>query len=197
MASASGQATIEVAAFTVAVFLAQTLALAVGLGMELFVLTVPFDVRPWTILLSVYAHGSTEHLFANLLGLLVFGFIVERRSVRWRFHAFILATGAIAGMAEVFVGSMLGPAPSVLGISGAVFALMGYVLASNPVTDSLLAWLEVDTRVQVVLMLLVAVGITWVSRGERVALVAHFVGFFLGLVSGRAHLLRARQPARG
>lgn len=190
MANTTGRATFEVATLTVAVFLVQSAALAAGIGSEMFALTMPLAERPWTIALSVYAHGSLPHLTTNLLGLLIFGFIVERRSERSRFHAFVLTTGALAGAAEVFFGSLFGPAPFVLGISGAVFGLMGYVLASNPVTDSLLAWLEVDTRVQVVLMVVLAVAITWFSRGQRVAMVAHFVGFSLGLVAGRLHLLR-------
>lgn len=191
MAHGTGRATIEVLVVVIVVYLLQVFAFAVGLGIELFALTAPLGERPWTIITSVYAHGGPNHLFANLLALLVFGFIVERRSTRWRFHGFVVATGALAGIAEVIVGGLLGPAPLVVGISGAVFALMGYVIASNPVTDSVFARLEVDPRIQLALMIVLAVAITWVTRGERVALVAHFTGFLLGLASGRTHLLRA------
>lgn len=192
MAPRTGQAILEVLLLCILVFLAQVVSLTFGLsGMEFFALSVPLSEYPWTIVVSVYAHGGIDHLIANIIGLLVFGFIVERRSSRARFHAFVLGTGAIAGIAEVLVGSMLGPSPLVLGISGAVFALMGYVLTSNPVAESVFGWLEMDLKVQLVLMVVLALAITWITRGERVALVAHFTGFLLGLIAGRAHLLKA------
>ena len=184
--------TVETVGIVLAVFVVQVIALTIGLSIDLFALSMPLEDNPWTIVTAVYAHAGISHLVANLVALIVFGYIVERRSSRWRFHAFIVTTGALAGIAEVIVGSLMGASPLVVGISGAVFALMGYILASNPVTDSAVAWLEVDVRVQLVLMLLIAVAITWITRGERVALVAHFTGFLLGLISGRAHLLRAR-----
>lgn len=182
--------TLETAGIVLAVFLVQVVVITLGASIELFALSTPLADKPWTIVTSIYAHAGPTHLLANLVALAVFGFIVERRSARWRFHAFVITTGAIAGIVEVLVASLAGGSPFVVGISGAVFALMGYVLASNPVTDSVVAWLEVDARIQVLLMLVLAVALTWVTRGERVALVAHFTGFILGLVSGRAHLLR-------
>lgn len=192
MAPRAGQAVIEVFVLCILVFIVQVVSLTLGLvGMEVFALSVPLGEYPWTIVVSVYAHAGTDHLLMNLIALLVFGFIVERQSTRLRFHAFVLLSGAIAGIAEIMIGSMLGPSPLVLGISGAVFALMGYVLTSNPVADSVFGWLELETTQQLALMLVLAIAITWITRGERVALVAHFVGFLLGLVAGRQHLLRA------
>ena len=194
MSHRTGQATLEVILLVVAVYVLQTLMLVMGMSLDVFTLALPLDQHPWTIVLAVYAHGGPSHLFANIIGLLVFGFIVDRRTARARFHAFILLTGAIAGLAEVLIGSLVGPSPVVLGISGAVFALMGYVFTSNPVTDTVLDWLEVDWRVQLGLFVLIAVAITYLTAGERVALIAHFTGLVLGLIAGRMHLLR--EPRR-
>lgn len=190
MAHPTGRATIEVAVAVVIVYALQTAMVVVGLGVELLALSAPLSQYPWTVVTAVYAHGGPSHLLANLAGLILFGFIVERRTSRSRFHAFILLTGAIAGVAEVLVGSVIGASPMVLGISGAVFALMGYVFASNPVSGTVLDWLEVDWRVQLILFLVIALIITILTAGERVALIAHFTGLTLGLLSGRLHLLR-------
>ncbi len=190
MAHRTGRATLEVALIVIVVFVLQYALLLLGFGMELFALSMPLAEYPWTIVLAVYAHGGPGHLVANLIGLLIFGFIVERRTARRRFHAFVLLTGAIAALAEVFIGSLVGPSPVVLGISGAVFALMGYVFTSNPVSDTVLDWLEVDWRVQIALFIIVAALLTWLTAGERVALIAHFTGLVLGLIAGRIHLLR-------
>ena len=184
------RATAEVGVLVLVVYLLQQLLVLVGIGLEMVALSAPLADRPWTLVLAVYAHATPSHLVANLVALVLFGLIVERRSTRRRFHAFVLATGMLSGIAEVLIGTLVGAAPLVLGLSGATFALMGYVLASNPVTDGVLRGLQADRRVQLVLMVFVAVGITWVTRGERVALIAHFTGVLLGLLAGRARLLR-------
>ena len=188
--------TIETAGVVLAVFVVQMALFTFGAGMELFALSMPFASRPWTLITSIYAHGGVQHLIANIVALLLFGWIVERHSTRFRFHLFILLTGMISGIAEVLVGSMIGPSPLVVGISGAVFALMGYVVASNPVTVTILNRTDIDPKIQFGMMLLIALLITWVTRGERVALIAHFTGFMLGLMAGRLRLLRTSNQAQ-
>lgn len=190
MTTRDGRATIEVIVVIVIVYLIQMLVSVLGVGIGFFALAMPLETYPWTIITAVYAHAGPSHLLANLVGLLIFGFIVERRTTRLRFHAFVLLTGVIAAVAEVMVGELVGTGVMVLGISGAVFALMGYVATSNPVTNTVLDRLEVDWRVQLVLFLVVAGVLTYVTAGERVALVAHFVGLILGLIAGRIHILR-------
>ena len=190
MQPSGGRATLEVAVVIVVVYLVQSSLSIFGVGIGLFALSMPLETYPWTIITAVYAHAGPSHLLANLIGILVFGFIVERRTTRLRFHAFVLLSGVIAAIAEVTVGALVGTSVMVLGISGAVFALMGYVATSNPVSNTILNRLEVDWRVQLALFLLVAVVLTYVTAGERVALVAHFVGLILGLLAGRIHLLR-------
>ena len=192
----SSSPTVETVAAVLLVFLVQTVATAVGFGIELFALAAPLDVRPWTLVTSVYAHGNLTHLAMNAVALLVFGLLIERVTTRLRFHAFIIGTGAVAGSAEVLVGATVGSSPLVLGISGAVFALMGYLVAGNPVTDAVVGWLKLDRRLQFLLILLLAGGLTYVTGGENVALVAHFTGFVLGLMAGRLRLLHVGQSSR-
>ncbi len=192
MSDALPRATLEVVLLVLVVFLVQYLALFAGLGIELFALSAPLSLYPWTIVLSVYAHAGLDHLVANVLAILVFGTIVERNTTRARFHAFVLLTGAIAGMTEVFVGSILGPPPAVLGISGAAFALMGYVMTSNLVSRRLVGTFKLSLRAQLAIMIVLAAAITLVTGGERIALIAHFTGFLLGLLAGRVRLLRVQ-----
>lgn len=196
MARFSGQATVEVMILAIVMFIAQLVLASIGLGVEMFALAAPLLDRPWTLVTSVYAHGSLDHLIANLVGLVIFGFLVERRSSRGRFHAFVLLTGMIAALAQVVIASLLGPNTGVLGISGAVFALMGYALTSNPVTESVVGWFRLNARTQIVLMIALAIAITLVTWGEQVAVFGHFTGFLVGLLAGRAHVLRVERADR-
>lgn len=184
--------TVETLALFGVVYLAQTVVGVVSqsLAFGLFVLAPPVSVRPWTLLVSVYAHAGVAHLVSNALVLAVVGLVVERVTTRWRFHAFFAGVGMAAGLAQVLVSDLVGPGTPVLGASGAVFGLLGYLLAGNPVTDAVLAWLPLSGRVRVALLLALAGGATLLTAGPRVALIAHFTGFALGLVAGRVHLLR-------
>lgn len=164
-----------------------------GLAVGLFALAPPISVRPWTLLVSVYAHAGVGHLVSNAVVLVLAGFAVERVTTTWRFHAFFAGVGMLAGVSQVVVTGALsaGPVPAVLGASGAVFGLLGYLLAGNPVTDAVLRWLPVGGRARVALLLAVAAAATLLTASPGVALIAHFTGFALGLVAGRVRLLRA------
>jgi membrane associated rhomboid family serine protease len=185
------RATLETLGIVLLVGAAQALLSLVGL-FGLLALSTPVSVAPWTLVTSVYAHGSVGHLVANALALLLVGPLVERRTTRPRFHAFVVTTGALAGVAQVTLGSLLGPPSAVLGISGAVFALGGYLLAGNVVSATLFDRLRVSSRVQLVLFGLLAVVLTAATAAPGVALVAHGTGAFCGLVAGRVRLLDAR-----
>jgi membrane associated rhomboid family serine protease len=181
----------------------ETLAVAALVGMAqgalrladlagIFALATPLSIAPWTIVTSVYAHGSVGHLLANGLALLLVGPLVERRTTRIRFHAFVVTTGAVAGIAQVTLGGLLGPPTAVLGLSGAAFALGGYLLAGNVVTATLFDRLRLPPRVQFALFGLAAVVLTAATAASGVALIAHATGAFCGLLAGRIGLLDAR-----
>jgi len=178
------------AAFAV-VFALQVAGGAVGLGPRAFALALPLAAHPWTVVLSVYAHAGVGHLFGNALALVVVGLLVERRTTHARFHAFFLATGALAGVTHLYVTAVLGTPTAVIGASGAVFALLGYAATGNRAVAPVLATLDLGLRATLVALVIVAVVVVFVTAGPKVALVAHFVGLLLGLAAGRLHLLRA------
>jgi len=190
------------AAFAVVFALQQLAALfELALGLErlyrtLFVLGSPVGSRPWTLLTSVYAHAGVAHLLSNAIALALVGLVLERYTTRVRFHLFFVATGAVAGLTQVWLGgfvnavaggTVLGSA--VLGASGAVLALYGYALAGNRLTDLLADRLGVPGSVEWLLALAVAAVLTYATASPGVAIIAHFTGVLLGLTAGRLDLL--------
>jgi membrane associated rhomboid family serine protease len=137
----------------------------------------------------VYAHASIGHLLSNSLALLLGGLLVERRTTRWQFHLFFLTVGGLAGITQVLLSGVIGPATAVLGASGAVFGLFGYLLAGNVVTASLLDRVRLSPRAQFGLFALAALMVTVATGRPGVALVAHFTGLLLGLLAGAAGVL--------
>lgn len=194
----SGSPIVETLVVFLVVAIAQTVLGVVGAMSGLFVLAAPVTDNPWTIVTSVYAHDNVGHLFSNSVALALFGWPVARATSRLRFHAFFVATGALAGIAQIWIASVIfNVDASVLGASGAVFALLGYLLAANPIAEGLASSVELPRWFVWLVFLAMAGVITIATASPRAALIAHFVGFLLGLVAGRARLLKVddRRPA--
>lgn len=181
--------TVETLAAFGVVYAGQLLGGVVGLGPLWFALAAPLSVRPWTLATSVYAHAGPGHLLTNAVALVLVGLVVERATSRARFHAFFLAAGALSGVVQVTVGGLLGRPRAVLGASGAVLALLGYLLAGNRLTAAVLDRLGSRPRLKLAALVVVAGLLTLGTASPGVALVAHFTGLALGLAAGRAGVL--------
>jgi membrane associated rhomboid family serine protease len=165
---------------------------------SLFVLAPPLTSNPWTIVTSVYAHSGLGHLVSNSIGLVVFGWPIARATTRVRFHTFFLVTGAIAGISQVILTGLfasigVGDPTAVLGASGAVFALGGYLIAGNRLSDGLASVVDIPWWATLAVFVVLAAIITIATGAPGVALIAHFTGFLLGLVAGRLGVLDTRR----
>ncbi|SIQ75610.1 Membrane associated serine protease, rhomboid family [Haladaptatus litoreus] len=167
-----------------------------ALMVSLFALSPPVAVRPWTLPLSVYAHINFGHLLSNAIALLFAGLLIERVTTRFRFHAYFLTVGIVAGVAQIWIGGLFSmTTPAVLGASGAVFGLFGYLIAGNPVADAVLGKLRLSRRAQIAVVFGLALLATLMTASPGVALIAHFTGFAVGLIAGRLHILRVETQA--
>jgi len=184
--------TLATALVAAAVSLPAFLAAALPVSLPPLALSLPLTEAPWTLVTAVYVHWGPGHLAANALGVLLVGPFVARRTTPTRFHAFFLGTGILTGVAEVLAGSLTDAAVAVAGMSGAVFALLGYLLAGNVATRAILSRVDLSPRVQFGAVLAVAVSLTLVTAGPDVALVGHATGLALGLVAGGLGLLDDR-----
>ena len=151
---------------------------------SLFVLGPWFPSTPWTLVTSVYAHAGVGHLLGNAVTLAFVGLLLERSTTTVRYHAFFLVTGMLAGLSQVFVSE-----GGVIGASGAIFALIGYVVTANPISEVAFSRLRLTRGVQLVIFALLAVLVTALTAAQGAALAAHFAGLLMGLVAGRLHVL--------
>ena len=188
MARSSGGAVVELLAVFVLVYALQLVTALAGVVGSLFVLSPPVTEHPWTVVTSIYAHDGLGHLISNSIALLLFGWPVARATTRIRFHLFVIVSGSIAGTTQIVLTSV----PGVLGASGAVFALLGYLVAGNRVSSSLASLVEVPTWLSLVVLVVIAAVVTVATASPGVALVAHFVGLVVGLVAGRLGILAPR-----
>ena len=185
MGNGSGMPVLELLFVFVLVYVLQFITAFAGLVGSLFVLSPPIAQNPWTIVTSIYAHDGTGHLFSNAVALVLFGWPVARATTRFRFHLFFIVSGAVAGITQIVVSDAAG----VLGASGAVFALFGYLMAGNRLSSSLVQAVRVPTWVTLVAFVVIAAVVTLATASPGVALIAHFAGLLVGLLAGRVGLL--------
>jgi membrane associated rhomboid family serine protease len=174
--------------------------------------TIPLQPTPgsvyFTLLTSLFMHGSLMHLLGNMLFLWIFGDNVEDDLSHGRYTAFYLLTGVIASLSHVVSTFAFGDNPFIpsLGASGAISGVMGGYLVLHP-----------HRRVRVIMFRMltdvpgyVAVGLWFVFQlisafgvigqgpqsGGGVAFMAHIGGFIAGVVLVKLFAAGTRPPAR-
>lgn len=142
----------------------------------------------FTLLTSMFMHGSVMHLLGNMWFLWIFGDNIENDLGKLRYTLFYLLAGLLASLTHVFV-SLSGQnalIPS-LGASGAISGVMGAYLVLHPRRQVTVLIFRFFTQVPG----FVAVGL-WFGfqilsslqalggRGDNVAYGAHIGGFIAG-----------------
>src|SRR5688500_9610810 len=124
---------------------------------------------PWELLTSAFTHVSPFHLALNMLGLYLFGPVIEAALGRGRFLAVYLLS-ALAGSAMVYwLSAEYG---STLGASGAIYGLLGAALV--------LAY-KVRGDVQGILVLLAINTVYTFAGPSNISWQGHLGGFLGGL----------------
>ena len=83
------------------------------------------DFRPWQLISYAFLHGSTAHIFFNMLALYMFGPDIERLFGRNRFITYYLACVISAAAAQLLVAALTGGSPyPTVGASGGIFGIL-------------------------------------------------------------------------
>ncbi len=197
MSSRSVMPVFELLFLFAVVYVLQLITAFADLVHELFVLQPPILDNPWTVVTSVFAHAGVDHLLSNAVGLLILGIPIAMYTTRVRFHVFFLSAGALAGISQIVLSDLITlvpvigftASPGVLGASGGVFALLGYLLTGNRLSHWLKRVASVPRWVVYLLFVVLAGSLTLVTASPGAALIAHFVGLLFGLVAGHFRLL--------
>lgn len=133
---------------------------------------VPFE--PWRVLTYGFAHDTSSlipwHLLLNMYTLWIFGTVLEPAIGRGRYIT-LYVFGLVGGAIGVYI---LAPNSSVIGASGALFALMGALLVIQRRIGGPITQLAVLLGINFVYGF-IAGGVSWQ---------AHLGGLVVGLLSG-------------
>ena len=142
-------------------------------------------VPPWaTLVTATFLHGGWMHLIANMLYLWVFGDNVEDAMGHWRFLAFYLLCGVIAGLAHIAADP--GSAIPTLGASGAISGVLGAALILHPKSRVLVPVLVIPLYLPAWALLIFWIGFqVWSAAtagpvGGGIAWWEHIGGFVAG-----------------
>src|SRR3989344_2190706 len=113
---------IKLSAIMVVIFLIQ--ATVEGFTDSFVLVSSEVTERPWTLITSMFLHGSLTHLLSNLFALLLFGTILESIIGRTRFLLLYFSAGIVASLATlIFYEASLGASGAIFGVLGALAAL--------------------------------------------------------------------------
>ncbi|MDY6777124.1 MAG: rhomboid family intramembrane serine protease [Candidatus Nanohaloarchaea archaeon] len=135
-----------------------------------------FMQQPWTIVTSFFIHAPSDymHLLNNLFFLIVFGSILEGYISGRRFLLLYLASGIVANLsAFIFY-----PEAAVLGASGAISGVVGYLAVLKP-RQAGLFW-GVPLPMWAVLIGWVATNAVGIGASAGIAFEAHLLGIVFG-----------------
>jgi membrane associated rhomboid family serine protease len=146
------------------------------IALRLSLIPLLFAERPWTLLTAMFVHADFWHLFGNMLTLYFFGtFLIRLIGNNWFLVLYFL--GGIAGNAlYLWLGE---PLSSVVGASGAVYAIAGALVVMMPKLPVRLYFVLPLPLWVVVLVFFVI----W-SFVPGVAWQAHLGGLAVGLIAG-------------
>jgi membrane associated rhomboid family serine protease len=156
-----------------------------------------------TLITSMFMHGGVLHIAGNMLYLWICGDNLEHSMGHFRYLAFYLLTGVLAGLAHVFSTAIFGQnllIPS-LGASGAISGVLGGYLLLFPRRYIRMWFLLFSLRIPA----LIVVGLWFVFQvmnglgalgGEEaggIAYAAHIGGFIAGFLLVKS--FAGKQPA--
>jgi len=140
--------------------------------------------EPWTVITSMFVHADFWHIFANMLTLYFFGSFLLGLVGERKFLLVYFGGGILGSIAFILLGP---PLATVVGASGAVFAVGGALAVLAPNTRVFLFFfLPLPLWVAVLLgFLIISPGIAWQ---------AHLGGLVFGLIAG--YIFRRQQFRR-
>jgi membrane associated rhomboid family serine protease len=164
----------------------------------LFVVSTEHPLYVWTWFTSIFAHspGSITHILFNAIIIYFFGRIVENYIGSRDFTLLFLASGALAGLAQIGFQMAQGMQGGALGASGAGLAIMGVLTVLNP---SLRVYLYFIFPIPIWAL---TIGYAFISVAGAfgipimpgVANIAHLVGLLVGVAYGQHVKGRQRIP---
>ncbi len=156
----------------------------------------PHDVvdasRSYTLLTSMYMHASLEHLFFNLLGLILIGIVFEQK-IGTRPYLFLYLVTGLCGSLTFAALRWSQPGLIAVGASGAIFGILGAFTRLYPRERFMLFFIPVAMPLWVIVVGYLLIQLLLLSTTTNVAVEAHIGGLISGILLAPV-VVKLREP---
>lgn len=148
-------------------------------GFTNFFVLIPqmVSIHPWTVFTYMFLHGSTAHIFFNMLVLFFFGPILERKIGSMRFLQVYFGAGLLSALGHMLIS----PSP-VLGASGAIYGVFACLAILDPEIRVYVYFFPM--KIINALILFSLYDLLFIGANDMIAHGAHLSGLLFGLYMG-------------
>ncbi len=139
----------------------------------------------WHIITDAFIHLEPLHLAFNIYWFYLLGSLVERQMGWFRFILFILASDLVSSSFQLATGN------SGIGLSGVVYALVGYMLLTRRRYLEIAQLMHDGNAIVLVGWLFLCIALTWLNI-LNIGNAAHFSGIIFGIAVGAAVVLHPK-----
>jgi membrane associated rhomboid family serine protease len=132
--------------------------------------------QPWTIISSIFVHGSIWHILFNMISLYFLGSFFIRAAGERSFLA-VFFLGGLAG--NILFALLANPLSTGIGASGAVFALGGALAVMVPRVPVFIFFIPIPVPLWIAIIIFFLL-----SFLPNIAWQAHLGGLLLGVIAG-------------
>jgi membrane associated rhomboid family serine protease len=166
----------------VLVFLLQMFINTPEFSVSQFVALYPYKssfFAPYQLITHMFAHAGWSHIIFNMLGLWMFGTMLERIWGPKKFLIFYLACGLAAGIAHLFLTDS-----AAVGASGAIMGLLAAFAYLFPNTELFMFPFPFPVKAKYAIAVMAAVDLFGgvYPTGSNIAHFAHLGGLLMGLI---------------
>jgi hypothetical protein len=138
----------------------------------------------WTLLTSMFMHGSVSHLFVNMFSLLFLGSFLERLIGSKRFLGIYMTSGIIASLFFVLFAYAFNLDPNIpaVGASGAIFGIAGMLAVLTPKMPVYILFIPIAMPMWFgVILILIVMWFLSITVNLPIGNAAHLGGLLCGL----------------
>jgi membrane associated rhomboid family serine protease len=141
----------------------------------------------WGLFTNMFLHGSFLHILFNSWALFMFGLALERIIGGKNLLKVFLISGLFASVFYVVTSVfILGSGASALGASGAIFGVVGAMVALRPHLKVMLIFPPIPMELWMLALFFVGIALLWfgIGGGTGIAENAHLGGLMIGFIMG-------------
>lgn len=141
--------------------------------------------KPYQLLTHMFMHANFFHIFANMLGLVFFGSILEQVLGQNRFLLLYLVCGLGAGALSLVIDAYNGDTTPSIGASGAVFGVVASFAMIFPNMPLQLLFPPIRLKAKYMVLLFVVFELSYSLQslpGDKIGHAAHLAGMLFAFI---------------